>query len=175
MAEFDGVSIIITLTSVEVTQAAMIGIMRHVQDLKQGLHARHGLLPGNAWQIHIEGACGEMAVAKHYGKYWNGNIGNLKAHDVGHLEVRTTRHENGRLILHKTDPDDAVFVLLTGECPSYTLRGWIRGADGKKTEFWDEPRAGRAAYFVPASKLTQTQISGPEFAPKPMPWDKPTP
>lgn len=130
--------------------------MRQIEALKHGRPHRYGDPPQDDWGVHIEACASEMAVAKAYNLYWEPvarRPENL-AGDVGNLQVRSTWRENGRLILHDRDPDDAVFVLVTGKIPSFDVRGWILGRDGKAKEHWDEGD-GRPAYFVPQNVLTQ--------------------
>ena len=93
----------VKLTPSEMMTAAHIGIMRQVQNLKKLRIDAHGARTDLGWQIHIEGAMGECAVAKALSCYWSGAIGVLTAGDIGEIQVRTTAHENGRLILHKLD------------------------------------------------------------------------
>ncbi len=143
----------VTLSTFEIMQAALVGVMRQCQNIRAGRVDAHGASNKMGWQLHIEGACGEMAVAKHFGIFWNGNIGNLRADDVGDLQVRTRSRHNYDLILHPSDPDDKAFILVTGVCPGYQLRGWILGSAGKKPEFWKDPAGGRPAFFVPTEQL----------------------
>lgn len=145
----------VKLTSYEILTGAHVGIMRQTQNLKvrPGTDA-HGASLSDGWQLNIEGALGEMALAKALGIYWNGNIGALDAGDVGKFEARTTSRENGRLILHPSDSDWALFFLLTGVNGRYTIRGWIRGEIGKDAAYWSDPSGhGRSAYFVPQHRL----------------------
>lgn len=143
----------IELTPAEMLLAGQVGLMRQVQNLRNGRQDRFGCDPGSGWQVHIEGACGEFAVAKFLGVFWSGNLSFLKAADVGSIQVRTSSENHHRLILHDSDPSDARFVLVTGRAPSYTLRGWVTGSDGKRKENWSDPAGGRPAYFVPHSSL----------------------
>jgi hypothetical protein len=133
--------------------AAQVGIMRQVKSIKEGRRDRYGAAMGNGWQLHIEGAMGECAVAKVLGIYWSGSVNNFDGPDVGMLEVRTTDGHANRLILHDRDNDDAIFVLVTGVNGVYEVRGYISGRDGKLPEYLDDPIGGRQAYFVPQDKL----------------------
>lgn len=146
--------IIVRLTWAETMQAASIGVMRLVQNLKMGRNSGR-VEDDHNWGPHIEGACGEMAVAKHFGLFWSGAIGNIGADDVGRLQVRTRSKHDYELILHKEDRDDRKFILLTGIAPEYRVRGWITAIDGKLPEYWKTipPHTRPPAYFVPHSKL----------------------
>jgi hypothetical protein len=132
--------------------AAMVGVMRHTQNVKLGLGATFGERPELAWQRHIEGALTEAALAKSLGRYWLGT-GKWKDPDVGDVDVRATHRPNGRLIIHKEDPEDRRFYFMTGLNGSYELRGWIMGRDAKRDEWWTDPVGGRPAYFVPIAAL----------------------
>lgn len=59
--------------------AATIGVNRHLAAVKRGLENKHGANSDRAWQYHIEGACGELAVAKSLGISWSGSINTFKA------------------------------------------------------------------------------------------------
>ena len=142
----------IKLSTTEIMQGALVGVMRMVQNLKNGNRDKHGAERGPGWQYNIEGALGEMALAKFLGTYWAGT-GVYRAPDVGDQDVRTASMDGGCLILHPADPDDRVFWLLTGQRGIYTVCGCIRGADGKKQEYWRDPAGGRPAFFVPQSAL----------------------
>ena len=143
----------VRLTNSEMLTAAIIGVRRQVQNLAAGRADAHGASPEDGWTPHVEGSAGEMAVAKAFGMYWTGNMGELGADDVGQLQVRTRSRHSYDLILHRRDPDDRVFILVTGRMPEYLIQGWIMARDGKRDEFWADPAKGRPAYFVPKSAL----------------------
>lgn len=143
----------VALTEDEVRFAALVGMGRQVQNLFLGRRDAHGADKDRGWQIHIEGAAAEMAFAKFRNRFWSGNLGNLRAADVGEVQVRSTGHAGGSLILHDSDPDDDAFVLVTGRCPAFVVRGWLWGREGKSVEFRRDPVGGRPAYFVPQHML----------------------
>lgn len=144
----------IKLTAHELYMAATVGVMRQVQNIARDRHQAYGADHNSDWQKHVEGALGEYAVAKYLDKSWNGNIGDLRASDVGSFQVRMTPLENGRLILHPKDNDEDFFIHVSGKNGTYRLHGWIRAGDGKKPEYWEDPsKANRPAFFVPLSKL----------------------
>ena len=133
--------------------AAMIGISRNVKGT--GKAGRYGVdQVRNGWQIHCDGACGEAAVAKAFGLYWDGSIGDFGATDVGEYQVRTNPNEWGDLILHERDNDaDPYILVLSHGSPDFNLRGWIYGSEGKLSEYWRDGSPGRPAFFVPQDKL----------------------
>lgn len=149
----------VVLSVAEILNAANVGVMRQANALKRGLRDAHGLASENAWSVHIEGACGELAFCKAYGCHWSGGYlldsGNTKP-DVGNFEVRTRRNHHDKLIVRPRTPDDRVCVLVTG-CSQdrvYIVRGWICAGDARSHTEWKEAPGNRpAAWFVPQEAL----------------------
>ena len=77
----------IQLSYPEIMQAATIGVMRRMQRLKSGYALAHGLKAGKDWQLMIEGALSECALAKFLNVYWVG-CGEINDVDVGDVDVR---------------------------------------------------------------------------------------
>lgn len=145
----------VTLTSAEILLGAQAGAMRQVENMKLNRTPYYGAGRSNDWQLNIEGVLGEMAVAKHIDCFWYGK-GVFRGRDVGNYEVRSTAHQNGRLILHPDDDDDAFFFLVVGAYGQYTVAGKILGRQGKVERYWSDPTGkGRPAFFVPQSDLVQ--------------------
>jgi len=142
----------VTLTPWEMLLAAQAGVMRQVENCKKGRTPYHGAGTQNDWQLHIEGCLGEYALSKFLGIHWSGK-GNLRAPDVGTVDVRTASQNHHTLILHDADPDDRTFWLLCGINGQYNVKGWITAAEGKQKCHWKDPGTGRPAYFVPQSAL----------------------
>lgn len=160
----------IELNASQMMIANLVASMRQIQNIKENRKDRYTSEQGgkvtNTWQKNAESCMAEMAVAKALGIYWDGNVGNRKAADVGPYQVRHTEHEHGRLILHPPDNSEDVFILVIGENGNYKLAGWLWARDGKKPEYWSDPTKGRPAFFVPKSALytmdslpTEEQIS----------------
>lgn len=133
---------------------ATIGMQRQLEALSQGRPDRHGYDGADGWTVHVEGACGELAVAKLLNRYWAGTLNTFKeGGDVGNIQVRTRSRENYDLIVRTDDRDEDVFVLVVGRAPKYRVVGWIRGKDAKRAE-WSQTHGGRpAAFFVPQHAL----------------------
>ena len=143
----------VALTWSELIQAGQVGVQRQCENLKNGAEQAHGATSLNSWQRHIDGALGECALAKFLGVYWAGK-GKMRDPDVGSVDVRCTRYADGHLTLHKGDPDDRRFYLLTGIEGKYIVRGWILARDGKREEYWsDLAHDKRYAFNVPQSAL----------------------
>lgn len=147
--------VVVQLTPAEIMMAATIGIMRQATNIRDSRKDRYGASKKDGWQLHVEGALGEAAVAKGLDIFWNGSIGTFSAPDVADLQVRSTMWSSGSLIVHKADSSKEIFILVTGVNGKYVLRGWMYGADAKNDEkYWKDPKKeNRYAYFVPQRDL----------------------
>jgi len=143
---------VIQLGAREMMQGAFVGMMRQIENLSRRRDDAHCARPTDGWQLHVEGALGEMAFAKYLGIFWSG-AHEFRGRDVGGYEVRTRSRHDYDLIVHRNDADGAKFVLLTGINGRYIVRGWILGSDAKREEWWADPAGGRPAFFVPQSAL----------------------
>jgi hypothetical protein len=151
------VSEVVTLTSQELSLAAIVGVLRRIDGLRRERPAAYGYRGTDPWATDIEGCAAELAVAKYVDRHWtvplaNGSLDTIPA-DVGtDIQVRSTRRDDGCLIVHKQDSDDHRFwLVITHRAPNYILAGWLWGHEAKRDEFW---RTGeRPAYFVPQSHL----------------------
>jgi hypothetical protein len=151
--------VIIKLTESEILLACNAASQRFASAAALGRKRNHG---GYAFSLddHVCGCLGELAVAKQYNRFWSGTVGEIRAKDVGTLQVRATYRLNGCLILHQEDADEDpfFFVVVMGGGAACDLKGWIIGREGKdKARYWRDvdPAHGivHAAYFVPAGDL----------------------
>lgn len=149
----------VTLTPYEVQMGATVGLRRHLEALELRLPDRHGY-QGDGWGIHIEGALGELALAKYLGKYWDGSVNTFKRQgDVGQIQVRTRSRDDFELLVRPDDRDEDIFVLVVGQAPRYRVVGWIRGSEAKRPE-WQQTYGQRPpAYFVPQASLKPLKAS----------------
>lgn len=107
--------------------------------------------PTKVWLQVIEGCYYEAAVCKFQGIPYKHRLFGI---DTGKYEVRGTKYPYGKLILHPKDRGDLVFILVTGVCPKFLLRGWIYGHEGQLEKYWADPSGkNRFAYFVPQKML----------------------
>lgn len=149
----------VILTYAELQIAHVAAGQRWLQCVKLGAGAKYGAPEENdaADAISLQGAIGEMAVAKGLNLYWVGSIGEWsRGHDVGGcVDVRSVTKPNHCLILHDADKDETPYVLVELSKPSEaTLVGWVFGADGKKQEYWSDPSGkDRPAFFIPRRAL----------------------
>ena len=145
--------VIVQLNWAQIYSGAIVGIMRQVQNIDFKSRDRYGRSNGADWQDGIESCLAEMAVANYLGLYWDGNIGNYNAPDVGPYQVRHTSWPNGCLLLHKQDKDEEACVLAIGKNGHYRLAGWAWIGEMKKDEYWMDKGNGRPCYFVPQTDL----------------------
>lgn len=145
----------VKLSAPEMALAAQLGCMRTINAITRQSRAAHGLTNQDvSWQLAIEGAMGEWAVAKALGVMPAMTTLPTYTGDLAQrLEVRTTPRAQGRLILHASDPSDRPYFLAIGRDGTYTIAGWAWGYEGKRTEYWDDPGTGRPAFFVPQHQL----------------------
>lgn len=143
---------IVVLTWSEVAQAALAGVLRHVESKQLARPDAHGAEDEDGWGIDIEGAAGELAVAKCLDRYWCGK-GKFRGADLGPWQVRTAASHEDCLILRRGDRDGEVFILVTGTAPRFRVRGWIRGVEGKREEYARNPHGRGVAWFVPVTRL----------------------
>lgn len=149
--------IVIKLEWSEILLAAQVGIMRNVTSLKRGYSPRaaQGRHLVDAWGANVEGAAGELAVAKWRNSYWNGTIGETDRPDVGPYEVRTnTSRRLDDMIVRAGDPEDKVFIAVLSFLPEFHLIGWQYGRLCKLPEYEREGSPWRPpCFFVPRSAL----------------------
>lgn len=150
------------LTWYEQQQARLCGTLRHNSSWGKGANNY-----GNRYETeeesiakHQKGAAAEMAVAKLLNRYWHASVNTYHSGaDVGQrIQVRWRSREHYELIIRDSDQDDHYFFLVTGEMDDgYDVRGYIKGAQGKRPE-WEKRHGGyAAAYFVPHSALTPVE------------------
>ena len=148
---------LIELSPAEIQMASFVGCQRTVQCLQNGSKHRYGAKDTETWQMTIEGALAECALAKHLGLFWS--KGTPGATDVGPHDVRQTHDHSYSLIIHPTDDDNRRFYLVTGILGKYVVRGYMYGRDAKRKEWWRDPTGkNRWAYFVPQSALIDDNI-----------------
>ena len=142
----------VELTAMEYMAAMNAGLMRSCNGYARGLKHAHGAASGDTEAMDITGAVGESLVAKFFNVWWCGGF-DIGGPDVANIQVRAHTTPGYRLILHPTDADAAIFVSVLVQRGRGRLVGWIRGEDGKRRDYWQDPNTGRPAFFVPNSAL----------------------
>ena len=149
----------VELTSFEYKMCVAVAVDRMSTSIQAGLN--HASTYERSWldrtREEILGACGEMSVAKAVNLYWSPSVNTFhREPDIApNIEVRTTHHDNGCLIVRDNDADDRNYFLVTGEPPVFHVRGWLRGSEARKDEWSIDPHSLRKAFFVPQSALNK--------------------
>src|ERR1700743_635586 len=126
---------IIELTKEEFAYAVKIGKLRQEEALKKNLPDRYGFDGTAGLSIPIEGACGELAVAKALNITWDATVNTFKslADLVSNIEVRTRSKDNYDLLIRSDDKDQSLFVLVIRKSPkTFDVVGWIKASDAKQ-------------------------------------------
>ena len=143
----------VTLTESEMLTAALIGCRRQIGALLEN-RTPSAAFRGASWEIHIQGAAGELAFARFRNLFWSGSIGTYRrGGDVGDIQIRTRSQPHYDLIVRDGDRDDDVFVLVVGIIPRFRIIGWIYGRDAKQPQYRKEYGGRPSAFFVPQSAL----------------------
>lgn len=146
----------VALTDEELLRFGGAGLARCVNALSMRRNGAHGFNRNfERWQIDVEGVLTEAAAAKALGLEYEATVGELDSltGDIGPgLQVRGTKYTTGSLLIHDSDQDDHIFILVTGSYGVYDVRGWIYARDGKDKSLWKEYK-GRGAYWVPQERL----------------------
>jgi len=142
----------VTLSFHEIAYAAQAGIMRRIDSMEKNLQ-KIQQAETSGWNIDIDGACAELAVAKALNMHWGGHVGSFKAPDVGELHIRSTNHANGQLIIRKNDPDEYVYMLVICKCPDYKIIGGMSGRKAKAREITKGLNGKMDCWFIPQDDL----------------------
>lgn len=160
----------------EVRVAAMVGVERNTRAMWQGsTHAYGAKGHDKGWQFNIVGTIGEYAVAKALGLYapFSDSRADLYAGDLifpafdgpRGIQVRATTLDRGALLVHPRDPDDQPFVLVTGQPPRLTVRGWLFGFEAKDPVHWREAGMRHPAFAVPQDVLRPIETLASHMGP----------
>lgn len=147
-------AITVRLTEVEWETACAVGTKRNRDSIRDGRKVAHGIDLADRWRSHIEGACGECALAKALGIFWLGSVDSFKRADLGgRLQCRTSSRRDGDLVIRGDDNEEHLYFLVCGEAPVFTVVGWLIGRDAKRDEWIKAPCNRPAAWFVPQAAL----------------------
>jgi hypothetical protein len=146
----------VSLTWYEYSVAAHVANLRCIESNRDGRLNAHGFTKGSGWEVNVEGAGAELAVAKYFGWYWDFSVNTFKAPDLGSkVQVRWTHSHNFSLIVRPRDPEDDVYVLVSGWGPDYKIQGFMYGHEAKNQLWLRTESTGRPdAYMVPNDRLT---------------------
>ena len=158
---------ILSLGTSDVLLAVVAGSLRELENLQlkrpRGVVKGYGLKADGRgdFQVHIDGALGELALSRCLNVHWAGK-GTFKGADLGeNIQVRTTERDGPlSLILHPSDDDDDLFYCVRRfeRSLKFEIFKPMLGRDGKRQEFWKthtkqgEPLQA-PAFFAPIEPL----------------------
>ena len=151
----------VTLDAYEYKWAVDVGIARMVTSINSGIT---DITPNRRdfqerLKIDVQGACGELAVAKGIGKFWSPTVGTFHTEpDIQpDIEVRHTDRADGSLIVRPNDNPDRWYFLVTGTAPEFQIVGYIKGSAARQPAWERDPGGHRPAWFVPQTALIPLQ------------------
>lgn len=153
---------VVVLDVDELARGALVGMRRRIESLCSSRVSSFTRSVENEWHIDIEGALGELAVAKFLGVEWSEGVNTFGAADVGkNIQVKTTgaKTQTPHLIVTKVTPHH-YYVLVIGSAPQYRIVGWILGEHILAGKFWNDFR-GFPAHWVPVKALDESFSSLP--------------
>jgi hypothetical protein len=148
------VIVTVKLTSAELMLGGNVGVMRRVASIQNGnnpnWHAKD-----SSWATDIDGALGEMAVAKHLGVYWEPSVNTFKAADLcGFIQIKSTNHSSGHLIVRDNDARHHLYVLVITAIPHCRLIGSIWGEDARQIGIQRNLDADAPCWWVSQEQLS---------------------
>ena len=147
----------IELTKPELMVAGLVGNMRSVASLGNLVSIVHSPTD-TQWQIDTDGAAAEMAFAKWLNIYYEPTVNTFKAPDVGAFQVRSTKHEHGKLIIRGNDMKNEIAILVISKMPNYRMAGWIYTNDAKLDKYLYDPNSRKAPmWMVPQADLNKME------------------
>jgi hypothetical protein len=156
----------VELSLTEMLNAANVGIVRHYESSRRKHKSAHGFVEDatTALTIDIEGAMGEVCVAKVLDRYYEGTVNTFKDADIGKdIQVRCRSKHDYDLIVREDDNPDHYYIHVTGTAPHYCIRGWMRGDEAKQAKYLAGHGGRVPAYFVPAKDLKKIPLQNKAF------------
>jgi hypothetical protein len=134
-------------------RAARVAGKRMFEAVRMGLTDKHGMRKIDGLSSHINGACGELAVATLLGMEWDESVNVFKVPDVGNLHVRTRSEDWHDLIIRDNDAD-GLYVLVTGIAPKLTVQGVCDSRRVKVPKYRKTYGGREEAWFIPQKELS---------------------
>jgi hypothetical protein len=149
----------------EMLSASNAGTIRQYASDQRGSEYSEGFTGEKMTPLtsHIEGAMGEVCVAKALGIHFPGSINTYGKADLGDdIGVRTTNREDYGLLIYPKDDPGYFYYLVKGCSPNYRVCGWIRGADAKQDRYLAPYVNNRITVWrVPESDLNPMTMEPP--------------
>ena len=140
--------ITVALKPHELAYAHATGVMRYYEARRLGLASSYA-----SEERDKEAAAAELAFAIALDLSRQLTVNKFKVPDIAGWQVRSTRHEAGRLMVRPGDADEEPFVLARGTGTVWEIFGWIRGKDAKQPQWARNPGGIGRCWMVPAWEL----------------------
>jgi hypothetical protein len=147
----------ITLTPEQSKYAAEVGLFMRAEVHRMGGTEAYGLAPEDGEEKSIQGAQAEYACHLWFGVPWDGRPNTFgRIADMGEdIEIRNSSLHHWGMNMRPEDKPDRVYILVTGQDPTFRIQGWIRGHEGRRDEWWTNYGLRHRPYLwsVPQSAL----------------------
>ena len=157
----DGIEVKLSLAEIQI--GALVGIQRQIREVQKNgtfmlekyISKNHDPGKHGLWGNSIEGALGEIAVAKVLNQYPSG----MESHwatDVGEdIEVRTRKKPDHQMFLKTTDKPGFRYVSVIGSFGLYLIKGLIESDFVFQQPEWLHDNNGTTSrsYWVPDDAL----------------------
>jgi hypothetical protein len=150
----------IKLSLAEMIHGASIGAIRHyeAEQANRKMSSSFSKTEKDPMASHVQGAVGEIVVAKALGMYFNPTVNSFKAADLSHdIQVRLRIRHDADMGHNDNDNPDHLYVLVTGRGPEYCVHGWEQGKNIRRQEFRQSYSALGSLWFVPQRALRPVQ------------------
>jgi len=152
-----------TITAEHAMCAASVATLQMLRKHSRERNCDHGARSTRGqrirWADTMHGLMGEIACSEMSNLAWTPGSLHVSTGDVGKkIEVRTTEHHDGHLHIYENDADDGIFVLMTGDYPTFRFAGCLmKGRDGKRPEWW-RSNGNLPCWWVPQSALGPLEL-----------------
>jgi len=146
----------VRLNLLEMLHCANTGTVRHYAAQEKNRKMGNEFTDGKLDPLvkHIQGAVGELVVAKFMDRYFDPRVNNFKEADIGgKIQVRLRTRHDWDLGLNDDDNPNHIFVLVTGVGPSYRVWGWELAKNIMLPQYRAKHGAGDERWYVPSSVL----------------------
>ena len=157
----------VDLSLAEMLYASNVGTIRHYEAEMAGRRPTHGMEKSDKdfLTAHIQGAIGELLVAKTRDRYFMPTVNTFKAADLGkNIQVRFRREHNWDMVIRDNDDPEHIFVHVTGKGPTYCIRGWAYAKNVMLPQYRANHGGYRESWFVPELALKPFHIKNKDDA-----------
>ena len=154
----------VTLNSYELWQAAQVGLVRAYDSYIK--NNKDIWFENRTWAamvaVNVQGAIGEVAVAKALNLFFNGSFGvyklspDLSTKDIK-IEVRHSGEKKETCSVREGDDPESVIIFSTGGGPDIEILGWIYAGKAKTDAHKKTKANGETWYAFPIGDLVNIE------------------